>query len=136
MFGDGKKQEVIIQLLPRIYESQPSIFNMGGVSYLDYDRLMVWCEHGYKSVLEKIEGVFQVKEDDPEPRYYIFIDPRYDTQWVIKEVEGIVKTTEPKMVEAPVENGNFRYVKASISSPIFETDPSYWDKKKKKGKKK
>lgn len=93
MFGNGKKVEVIIKVLPRVVEGA-SMFG----SYTqtrEYDVLEVWAESGYKQRFLKIAGVFEVREGEPEPRYYIFIDPRYETNFVVKEVEAVINIYKP-----------------------------------------
>ena len=65
------------------------------VTERDYDVLQVWVEKGYKSQFEKIPGVFRVTQDEPEPRCFVYIDPRFDTQHIIKEVEAVVMLKKP-----------------------------------------
>ena len=116
MFGDGKKQELIITVLPRTSVGM-SMFGASETTY-EYDRICVWVEKGYLAKFKKIKGVFNVIEDSPEPRYFIYVDPRFDTQWVVREIEGVVKTSKPsKSKGTDFENSQFgRWVTISYDS--------------------
>lgn len=97
MFGNGRIKDIIITPLPREQQGE-GFMGMPVVRKYTYDRLMVWTDHGYKEQFEKIPGVFQVAEDQPEPRYMIYIDPRYDTAFVMQELEAVVKLKKPKTI--------------------------------------
>lgn len=139
MFGDGKNLEVIIQLLPRSEYIEPSQsmfgFNPGGARTHEYDRLLVWCEHGYTTQFRNIAGIFEVKEDSPEPRYFIFIDPRYSTQFVMKEIEAVVKIGKPEKKKRNESSFDGQFVSFTINGMHFgngdsETKPKRKPKKK------
>jgi len=98
MFGNGQKQEVIIQVLPRYEETPMSVFGGGVTTVFEYDRLRVWCDHGFKSKFEKIPGIFLVQEEPNEPHYCAYVDPRFDTRFIIAEIEAAVKTGKPRKV--------------------------------------
>jgi hypothetical protein len=134
MFGSGKKQDFIITVLPRYSYAQPSPFGGGEETVYNYDRLQVYAEHGYKELFKKIDGVFECREDDPTPMYIVFCDPRYDVQWIIKEIEAVIKIGEKsrRSKSISVEPGGFLMPTFSWSST---TNPEPKNKRSRKTKK-
>lgn len=96
--GDGRKKECIIEKMPRTIKPEGQ-FPFGTVEEiaLDYDRLKVWADRGMSGVFSMIPGVFMVNTMNEQlPQYTVFVDPRYDTDWVIKEIEAKVQIGVPK----------------------------------------
>lgn len=106
---DGKMVEVLIKLLPRVEQKAPDRFDaVLGVNTPDrgYDILLVWADNGLQGFFEQIPGVFEVNVNGGR-RYLIDVDPRYDTEWVMAEVEAVAvsqaKDPEPeKPITRPV----------------------------------
>jgi hypothetical protein len=63
---------------------------------------VVWADSGMKDVIADISGVRNVFNDAGKTRYDVFIDPRYDYNFVKKEVfhaicaESILQRIEQK----------------------------------------
>ena len=94
MFGNGKKQEVIIKVLPR---SNSSTGMMGTYeTTLEYDRLDVWAGAGHMDNLKKTPGVMNVLDGGVPVHYFVFVDPRYDLKWVIEEITAMLQIRKPK----------------------------------------
>lgn len=83
----GRTKDVIIEVLPRTVTTDP----FGGSMTLEYDRLLVWADAGLKIPFETIEGVIKVVASDFNSRYIIAIDPRYETDYVKREVEAVAQ---------------------------------------------
>lgn len=87
------EKEIIITVLPR---SSIEVGMFGThVSEYQYERLSIWADKGYIENFKRIKGVLQAYNDDTEYRYFIAVDPRYNLQWVIREIEAVVKTQKP-----------------------------------------
>ena len=95
MFGNGKNKEIIITLYPRKLQSS-GMFGTSEV-LLDYDRLDVWADAGHLENLKKVPGVMSVSQGSVSVNYGVYVDPRYDTQWVIKEIEAVVQIKPAKI---------------------------------------
>jgi hypothetical protein len=128
MFGNGLEREVIIAVLPKIEERAPSMFGGGGIYEYQYDRLGVWADRGYKTLFEKIPGVFKVENDDTGRRYVVSVDPRYNLKWVMAEIEAVAKTKKPRQQrKKKADRGSLGYLTFSIvgtdtSNPADDTD--------------
>lgn len=96
--GDGKQKRCIIKLKPR-YEEITTMFGLPERVEIEYDRLQVWCDVGYLKALRAVKGVMQVSQIENLPLYMVLVDPRYDTQWVVREVEAAIETNEPNTEE-------------------------------------
>lgn len=52
--------------------------------------LTVWAKNGIVEELEKVEGVYMVVQDY-ETQYAIYIDHRYDVEYVKDEIEAVIQ---------------------------------------------
>lgn len=103
MFETGKKKEVIIKVLPR---TQTSTGMFGTSEYtIEYDRLDIWADKGHLDTLKNTQGVMDSGVQGGNPiHYYVFVDPRYDTNWVVKEIEANLQIRKPKAYKKKKEN--------------------------------
>lgn len=92
--GDGKKQEVIIRVMSRT-STTTGMFG-STESTLDYDRLDVWADAGHLENIKKVPGVMEARVAGVSVNYWVFLDPRYDTQWVIEEIKARLQIELPK----------------------------------------
>lgn len=53
--------------------------------------LIVWADAGHKEKIESIEGVHYVSYTDGSCQYNVFLDPRYDKDYV-KGMIGVILT--------------------------------------------
>ena len=49
--------------------------------------LVVWADEGVENIVFKIDGVTNVAKQT-KTLYYVFLDPRYDRDFVKKEIEA------------------------------------------------
>jgi hypothetical protein len=101
MFGNGRNKEIIIKLYPRTLASS-GMFGTTEVT-LEYDRLDIWCDAGHLENLKKVPGVMVANQGSVPVNYGVYIDPRYDTQWVMKEIEAIVQIKPAKKTKKKEE---------------------------------
>ena len=59
-----------------------------GVSERDF---YVWADKDMKEIMESIQGVSNVFSDMETCEYHVYIDPRYDIEWIKREVEAQIK---------------------------------------------
>jgi len=110
MLGNGKNKEIIITLYPRKLQSS-GMFGTSEV-LLDYDRLDVWADAGHLENLKKVPGVMSVSQGSVSVNYGVYVDPRYDTQWVMKEIEAVVqikpaKNTKKREIDRAITNNGY-----------------------------
>lgn len=92
----GLERKVIVTVLPRQYEVD-GIFGIPETKQIDFDRLLVWADRDLLDAFKAIPGVMHVSQDkDAGVRYIISLDPRYNTQWVVAEIEAAAQLHEPK----------------------------------------
>ena len=94
--GTGRKQDVLVTLLPR------SVTTHFGTNEFDFDRLLVWADARLNSLFAAIEGVAQVTTAELPTRYVLIIDPRYDVEFIMREVERVAVTSEKSDTPAPI----------------------------------
>lgn len=106
MLDNGKIKDVIITLQER---------ELYGRDYLE-----VFADRGLFFAFQKIDGVLDVRVKN-SVQYIIDIDPRYDTDFIIKEVEAIAKighTPNTKAgIPAPIQGSDIKDL-----SSLLETD--------------
>lgn len=71
--GDGKQKDVLID-----------DFTLGAGGFIT-----VWADEGMLDVIQSISGVRQVTVRETE--YHVWIDPRHDIEWLMREIEAQVK---------------------------------------------
>ncbi|MHA2219657.1 MAG: hypothetical protein ACXACY_27430 [Candidatus Hodarchaeales archaeon] len=52
--------------------------------------LYVWADEGLKDIFESIPGVVRAFNND-KCKYEIYIDPRYDVEWIKQEITAKAK---------------------------------------------
>lgn len=91
----GRVKDVIVRVLSRNHDGP-----YGETVELDYDRLSVWADPELGPLMSQIEGVMLVAATDQVGNHYIVaIDPRYDTQYIMSEVQAVaeIHATENKL---------------------------------------
>ncbi len=80
----GRKCDVLIREIKRV---DPST----GVEYiLDY-AFTVWADEGQDDLMKSVEGVTFVYSGQPlKTEYMVYVDPRYDIEFVKREVEAVI----------------------------------------------
>jgi hypothetical protein len=66
---------------------------MKDVMYEKFDRreYTLWADAGLKELIKSVEGVLEVADSRHlTTRYSVYIDPRYDAKFVMKEVEAAI----------------------------------------------
>jgi len=81
MGENGRKADVIIE--DRVYFNQRTGL-AERVSSVD-----VWADSGMRCIIEAVEGVSSVF-DDGAPRHVVYVDPRYDLEFVKREIEAAI----------------------------------------------
>jgi hypothetical protein len=52
----------------------------------------VWADEGVEELIAEIEGITWVYHDPiVKTEYHVYIDPRYDVEWLMKEIEAKIK---------------------------------------------
>ena len=51
----------------------------------------VWADEGSKELIENVEGVTNCYNNLSEVNYHVYLDPRYDKEFVMKEIEAAIK---------------------------------------------
>ena len=63
---------------------------------LIYDNLTggfeVWADDGMKEIIKNVDGVVWVGQDNTQ--YTIHLDPRYNKDYLYKEIEAVIKCAE------------------------------------------
>lgn len=96
MFGNGLEKPVLINVLPRTYETDGGPFGDSVTRTVEFDRLIVWADRGYTDVFKNVPGVMSVTPDKSVGvRYIIYVDPRYNLKWVMAEIEAAAKIAVP-----------------------------------------
>ncbi len=79
---NGKKKDYLIE--EKKYNDPKT-----GVDIVSDKTFVVWADAGLKDVILKIEGVVAVYDNQPYPtKYDVFIDARYDIEYIKREVEA------------------------------------------------
>lgn len=90
---NGRRKNVLVTRLSRVQEMPPGTFNPEKtINVLEYDRLHVWADKALDFRFKAIEGVMDVAADGYQ--YVIGIDPRYDTDYVEREVIAAAELSE------------------------------------------
>ncbi|MCG3207288.1 MAG: hypothetical protein FOGNACKC_00888 [Anaerolineae bacterium] len=55
-------------------------------------KLLVWADPGLRDAFSRIKGVVEVDTGNLPQRYLIMVDPRYNLDWVKREIEGVAVT--------------------------------------------
>ena len=115
-YGNGRKSDILITILPR--KDTTANFMMGETEHTyEFDRLRVWADAGLQTAFARVEGIMQVVVPAPSVpvQYVLLVDPRYDTEWVIKEVEAVAKTFKGTENKPELSSGgyNFRFLGAA-----------------------
>lgn len=53
--------------------------------------LEVWADANMENVIKSVPGVVNVYNITSEVEYHVFLDPRYDREWVKAEIEAQIK---------------------------------------------
>jgi hypothetical protein len=95
----GLERKVIIELMSREFE-QTGMFGHSEYTTLTFDRLRVWADGGMVEIFQAIPGVMRVQQDKAASVCYaVSIDPRYNTKWVMAEIEAVAQLHEPTQPE-------------------------------------
>ena len=81
---NGRKKDVLI-------EASESMDERTGVKTVSTTSFIVWADNGNKEIIQAVEGVSAVYSGQPEKtRYHVYVDHRYDIEWVKCEVEAAI----------------------------------------------
>jgi hypothetical protein len=104
----GLERKVIVTLLPR-QVTHVGMFE-SSTETVEFDRLRVWADPDLDESFKKIPGVMTVNHDKTAPVCYsISVDPRYNVQWVMAEIEAAAKLHEPKQSEPAPDPDSLYY---------------------------
>jgi len=59
-----------------------------GLKCLDENNIIVWADKGLIEILSKIKGITDVFNTGSDTKYSIYLDPRYDRNFIKKEIEA------------------------------------------------
>lgn len=79
MNEDGKKTEVLIE--KNIYADPRTGVETKPTS------MTVWADENMKEVISSVSGVTHVFNNTTKTRFDVYTDPRYDIDFIIKEIE-------------------------------------------------
>jgi 16S rRNA G966 N2-methylase RsmD len=79
----GKIMEVLI-------EDNYFIDEKTGVEHIMKRIVNVWANAGMSNVIKEVPGVTNVFNNDCPTLYMVFLDPRYDRDFVKKEIEAVI----------------------------------------------
>jgi hypothetical protein len=81
---NGKKKDVLI-------EDVKHTDTRTGVESVSDRTFVVWADAGMKDVINAIDGVVAVYSNQPyETKYDVYVDPRYDFEFIKREVEAAI----------------------------------------------
>lgn len=81
---NGKKKDILI-------EDKKFTDNRTGVESVSDRTFVVWADAGMKDVISAVDGVVAVYSGQPyETKYDVFVDPRYDFEFIKREVEAAI----------------------------------------------
>ena len=81
---NGKKKDVLIE--DKMYTD-----NRTGVESVSDRTFVVWAGAGMKDVISAVSGVVAVYSGQPyETKYDVFVDPRYEFEFIKREVEAAI----------------------------------------------
>ena len=63
----------------------------GDTGIRKFHELIVWADPDMKDVIKSVEGVGFVHTILEEFKYYVRLDPRYDRDYVAREIEAQIK---------------------------------------------
>ena len=80
----GRKQDV---LLERVIYTDPRT----GVKMPSDLSFAVWADEQMKDTISAVEGVVQVYVDIAVTKYHVYVDKRYEMEFIMREVEAAIK---------------------------------------------
>jgi len=83
----GKKQDVIIE---DVTNTDPRT----GVVLVIQTELNVWADERMKPIIEKVEGVTNVYNNFAKTLFHVYIDARYDKEYVKRDIEAAILCAE------------------------------------------
>lgn len=85
---NGRKQDILIE--NKIYTD-----NRTGIETVSDRSFVVWADAGLNDVIKSVDGVTVVYSNQPyATKYDIFTDPRYDIEFIKREVEAAILCKE------------------------------------------
>ena len=84
---DGKLTDVLIE---DFYMDDPKT----GMKKLVEKYINVWADSGKKDIIRTVKGVTNVFLTRGDCEYEVFLDPRYDREWVKAEIEAVIRCGE------------------------------------------
>ena len=83
----GKKQDVIIE---DVTNTDPRT----GVESVSQTQVNVWADERMKEVIQKVEGVTNVYNIPTPTLFHVYIDARYDKEYVKRDIEAAILCAE------------------------------------------
>ena len=84
----GRKQDILI-------EEKRYTDNRTGVETVSDRSFAVWADEGMLEVIKSVEGVTAAYVGQPfSTKYEVFTDPRYDIEFIKREVEAAILCKE------------------------------------------
>lgn len=85
---NGKKKDILI-------EDKMVTDNRTGVESVSDRTFVVWADAGMEKVIREVSGVVAVYSGQPyETKYDVFIDPRYELEFIKREIEAAILCKE------------------------------------------
>ena len=83
----GKKQDVIIE---DVTNTDPRT----GIESVSQTQVNVWADERMKDVIKKVEGVTNVYNIPTPTLFNVYIDARYDKEYVKRDIEAAILCAE------------------------------------------
>lgn len=83
----GKKQDVIIE---DVTNTDPRT----GVESISQTQVTVWADERMKEVIQKVEGVTNVYNIPTPTLFHVYIDARYNKEYVKRDIEAAILCAE------------------------------------------
>ena len=83
----GKKKDIIIE---DVVNTDPRT----GIETISQTSINVWADERMKEVIQKVEGVTNVYNIPTPTLFHVYIDARYDKEYVKRDIEAAILCAE------------------------------------------
>lgn len=91
LIGKGNKVDVLIERTGKASLGFSMFSEDGPERPCAPEALIVWADRGLAKVIRRVEGVVFADVGGYPTKYIVHVDPRYDLDWVEKEIEAAIK---------------------------------------------
>jgi hypothetical protein len=80
------------KLIEVLFEDMVGIQNYTGEKIICQHEFIVWADEGLLELIKSVKGIYdvQLKLGFPTTEYFVFVDWRYDIEFIKKEIEAVI----------------------------------------------